>query len=208
MSTTHNVRTAIDNKLDKMEKYLERIEAQISETKKEAVDKFNEVKSEFQSTLDITRSEIDKIPDLASEKKEQLFTMLADLKAVLDENTSEAKDNFSIQREEIKNTIDEFEVKAKAFLGEKYQSVVDDFEKLGDTVHAHLNALEQQYEVERNKKTKEFDEKKDDFKGKVKKWKSVLQEKRSQGVDRLDTFESEFMEGVQSLNSAFKNLFK
>ena len=47
MSATHNVRTALDSKLDKWEKYLERFEAQISETKEEAITKLNETKFKF-----------------------------------------------------------------------------------------------------------------------------------------------------------------
>ena len=69
MSTTHNVRTALDSKLDKWEKYLEIFEAQISETKEEAIIKFNETKAKFMATVDSTKVDIDKVPDLAKEKK-------------------------------------------------------------------------------------------------------------------------------------------
>lgn len=208
MSTTHNVRTALDSKLDKWEKYLERLEAQINETKEEAISKFNEAKSKFSTTVESTKKEIEKIPDLANEKKAQLSKMLDELKVKLDDKTSEAKEKFVVQRDDIKKSIDEFEVKAKSFLGEKYHKAIDDFGKMGDSLHGHLDALEHQYEVELKKKTEEFDEKKDDFKEKVKKWKAVIYEQRAKGMDKLDTFESEFMEGIQGVNGAFKNLFK
>ena len=42
---------------------------------------------------------------------------------------------------------------------------------------------------------------------KVKKWQSVVNEQRAKGMDKLDVFEKEFMDGMQGINSAFKNLF-
>ena len=207
MSTTHNVRTALDSKLDKWEKYLERFEAQISETKEEAIIKFNETKAKFMATVDSTKVEIDKIPDLAKEKKEQLAKLLDELKAKLEVKTGDAKDKFMVQRDEIKKAIAEFEEKAKAVIGEKYHNAIEEFGKVGNTLHAHLDTLEHQYEVERKKKTEQFDEKKNDLKEKVKKWKATLHEQRAKGMDKLDAFEKEFMDGMQGVSSAFKNLF-
>lgn len=208
MSTTHNVRTTLDSKLDKWEKYLERFEAQISETKEEAIVKFNETKAKFMTTVDSTKVEIDKIPDLAKEKKEQLAKLLDELKAKLDVKTSEAKENFVIQRDEIKKAIAEFETKAKSVIGEKYHKAIEEFGNVGNSLHAHLDTLEHQYEVERKKKTEQFDEKKNDLTEKVKKWKAVVHEQRTIGMDKLDAFEKEFMEGMKGVNGAFKNLFK
>lgn len=208
MSTTHNIRTTLDSKLDKWEKYLERFEAQISETKEEAIVKFNETKAKFMTTVDSTKVEIDKIPDLAKEKKEQLAKLLDELKAKLDVKTSEAKENFVIQRDEIKKAIAEFETKAKSVIGEKYHKAIEEFGKVGNSLHAHLDTLEHQYEVERKKKTEQFDEKKNDLTEKVKKWKAMVHEQRTIGMDKLDAFEKEFMEGMKGVNGAFKNLFK
>jgi len=207
MSATHNVRTALDSKLDKWEKYLERFEAQISETKEEAITKLNETKFKFIATVDSTKVEIDKIPDLAKDKKEQLSKLLDELKAKLDVKTGEAKDKFIVQRDEIKKAIAEFEEKAKSVIGEKYHTAIEEFGKVGNSLHAHLDTLESQYEVERKKKTEQFDEKKTDLTEKVKKWKSVVHEQRAKGMDKLDVFEKEFMDGMQGVNSAFKNLF-
>ena len=207
MSATHNVRTALDSKLDKWEKYLERFEAQISETKEEAIVKFNETKTKFMATVDSTKVEIEKIPDLAKEKKEQLAKLLDELKAKLDVKTGEAKDKFVEQREDIKKAIAEFEAKAKAIIGEKYHAAIAEFGKVGNSLHAHLDTLENKYEIERKKKTEQFDEKKTDLTEKVKKWKAVVHEQRAKGMDKFDTFEKEFMDGMQGVNSAFKNLF-
>ena len=98
--------------------------------------------------------------DLAKDKKEQLSKLLDELKAKLDVKTGEAKDKFIVQRDEIKKAIAEFEEKAKSVIGEKYHTAIEEFGKVGNSLHAHLDTLESQYEVERKKKTEQFDEKK------------------------------------------------
>jgi len=207
MSSTHEIRTQLDSKLDLWEKYLERIEAQVTETKEEAFNKYADAKVKLIVAIEKAKVEIAKIPDLAKEKKEQLLQMLNELLAKLKEKTGEAKDKFGTQKEDIKAALKKFEEKAKTDIGNTYQKMLGEFSNLGNTVHAHLDALEVRYEVERKKKTEQFDEQKKEFTEKVNKWKAILHENRAKGMDKFDGFEKDFMVGVNQINIAFRNLF-
>ena len=207
MTTTHAFRTTLDSKLDVWEKYIERLEAQISETKEEAFEKYADARVKLIAAIEKAKAEIAKIPDLAKEKKAELLKLLDELLEKLKEKTGEAKEKFGTKKEDIKAAIKKFEEKANEEMGEKYHKVIADFSNLGNTLHANLDALEVKYEVERKKRTEQFDDKKKDFSEKVNKWKATLNEKRASGMEKFDGFEKEFMEGVNQISGSFKNLF-
>ena len=105
MSKIREIREAIDTKLDKWEAGATAVEAQLQQTKEQALEELEARKKRLNATLEAFKSEVAKAKGIADEKKTEIQARFEDVQVQLALGKAEARDAFEAQKEKIHHSI-------------------------------------------------------------------------------------------------------
>ena len=156
MSKIREIREAIDTKLDKWEARATAVEAQLQQTKEQALEELEARKKRLNETLEGFKSEVAKAKGIADEKKTEIQARFEDLQVQLALGKAEARDAFEAQKEKIQRSIDtlettidhELEVAGQA-IDESLQKAANMFIVAAIDLEAEMEALGVQFEVKK-----------------------------------------------------------
>ncbi len=132
MSKIREIRESIDKKLDRWEASATAFEAQLQQTKEQALAKLEVRKKKLNEAVEKFKSEVAKAKGIAEEKKKEMQAQFDDLQVQLALGKAEARDAFEAQRKKIQHSIATLEATVDRHLDAAGNALDDSLEKAAD----------------------------------------------------------------------------
>ena len=210
MSRIKDFRGSIDKKLDAWEHQALALEAQLTQTKDQAVERLEQRKQQMREVLGKIRAEVQKSTEVAEQAKTEVQAKLEHLRVQLALGRAEARDEFNEQRNKILGALAEFESEADQKLkGAAFESgkLWEELVGRASALEAEFEGLKHRFESEKIKQQSAIDSKKQELLAHLEIFKRQVMEKRQAGQAKADIFESDLREGLNQIKSAFRRLF-
>jgi hypothetical protein len=210
MSRIKDLRASLDKKLDALEHQALALEAQLTQTKEQALQRLDQRKQQLRDVLKQVQAEVQKSKEIADQTKSEVQAKLEHLQVQLALGKADARDTVEEQRAKILKALNEFEViadqklKVAAFESGKLWG---DLVGRASTLEAEFDALKGRFESEKVKQQALLESKKQELLAKLQTYKDQLNEKRRVLQTKADTVEAELRKGLDQIKSRFKQLF-
>ena len=211
MSRIKELRASFDKKLDALEHQALAFEAQLTQTKDEAMQRLEQRKQQLQDLLTQVKTDVQKSKEMAEQAKTEVRATLEHLQVQLALGKADARDSFEEQRTKILKALTEFESVADQKLkGAAFESgrVWEDLVGRASTLEAELEALKGRFETEKAKQQVTLESKKQELLTELVSFKDRLKVKRASVQAKTDVFETDLREGLDQIKKGFKKLFE
>ena len=211
MSRIKELRASFDKKLDALEHQALAFEAQLTQTKDEAMQRLEQRKQQLQDLLTQVKTDVQKSKEMADQAKTEVRAKLEHLQVQLALGKADARDSFEEQRTKILKALTEFESVADQKLkGAAFESgrVWEDLVGRASTLEAELEALKGRFETEKAKQQVTLESKKQELLTELVSFKDRLKVKRASVQAKTDVFETDLREGLDQIKKGFKKLFE
>lgn len=211
MSRIKELRASLDKTLDALEHRALALEAQLTQTKGEAVQRLEQRKQQLQDVLKQVQTEVQKSKDLAEQAKAEVRTKLDHLQVQLALGKADARDTFEEQRTKILKALSEFEAIADQKLkGAAFESgrVWEDLVGRASGLEAEFEALKSRFEFEKADHQATLDKKKQELLAKLHAFRHDLKAKREGAQSKGKAFVHDLRKGLDQIQTAFRKLFE
>jgi DNA repair exonuclease SbcCD ATPase subunit len=211
MSRIKELRASFDKKLDALEHQALAFEAQLTQTKDEAMQRLEQRKQQLRDLLTQVQTDVQKSKEMAEQAKTEVRAKLEHLQVQLALGKADARDSFEEQRTKILKALTEFESVADQKLkGAAFESgrVWEDLVGRASTLEAELEALKGRFETEKTKQQVTLESKKQELLTELVSFKDRLKAKRASVQVKTDVFETDLREGLDQIKTGFRKLFE
>jgi hypothetical protein len=211
MSRIQELRASLDKKLDALEHQALALEAHLTQTKDQAMQRLEQRKQRLHDLLKQVQTDVHKSKEMAEQAKLDVQAKLDHLQVQLALGKADARDTFEEQRVKILKALHEFESVAEQKLkGTAFDSgrVWEDFVGRTSTLEAEFEALKERFETEKAKQHVALESTKQELLTKLVLFKDQLQAKRVVMQAKADVFETDLREGLDQIKAGFKKLFE
>jgi hypothetical protein len=215
MPKIREIRESIEKKLDHWEANATAFEAQLQQTREQALAGLETRKKTLSDALERFKAELAELKGIAEEKKEEMQTHFGELQVQLALGKAETRDAFEAQRKKIRHSIATLEAITDRHLDDAGQTINESLEKAADKLiaadiefEAVADAVEAQFLMEKAEaeaKAK-FEKKKAELLKQIDEFKTKVKEKRGVAKDKAAVFENELSAGISQIKHAFKTL--
>jgi len=213
MSKIKEIRESIDKKLDHWEASATAFEAQLQQTKEQALAKLEVRKKKLNEALEKFKSEVAKAKGITEEQRKEMQAQFDDLQAQMALGKAEARDSCEAARKKIRHSIAVLEAAVDRHLDASGHTMDKSLEEAADKLiaadiqyEAEADALEAQFLMEKAGVKARFEKKKIDLLAQINEFKTKVQGKKNMAKDKAATFEKELSAGISQIKQAFKNL--
>jgi len=213
MPKIKEIRESIDRKLDHWEASATAFEAQLQQTKEQALARLEVRRKTLNEALEKFKSEMAKAKGIAEEKKKEMQAQFGDLQVQLALGKAETRDAFEAQRKKIRHSIATLEATVDRHLDAAGHAADKSLEQAADKLiaadieyEAEADALEAKFMMKKAEAKAQFEKKKSDLLAQIKEFKTKVQGKRGMARDKAATFEKELSAGISQIKHAFKTL--
>ncbi len=213
MSKIKEIRESIDKKLDHWEASATAFEAQLQQTKEQALAKLEVRKQKLNEALEKFKSEVAKAKGITEEQRKEMQAQFDDLQVQMALGKAEARDSCEAARKKIRHSIAILEAAVDRHLGASGHTMDKSLEEAADKLiaadiqyEAEADALEAQFLMEKAGVKARFEKKKIDLLAQINEFKTKVQGKKNMAKDKAATFEKELSAGISRIKQAFKNL--
>lgn len=211
MSRIKELRASLDHVLDALEHRASALEAHLTQTKDQAVQRLEHRKQQLQDALKQVQAEVQKSKDLAEQAKAEVKAKLDHLHVQLALGRAEARDTIDEQRTKILTALREFEALADQKLkGVAFESgkVWEDLIGRASSLEAEFEALKSRFEIEKSKQQVALESKKQDVLVKLRAFQRDLKTKRADAQAKGEAFVHDLRKGLNQIQTAFRKLFE
>ena len=211
MSRIKELRASFDKKLDALEHQALALEAQLTQTKDQAMQRLEQRKEQLQELLKQVQADVQKSKEMAEQAKTEVQGRLEHLQVQLALGRADARDTFEEQRARILKALNEFESVADQKLkGAAFESgkVWEDLVGRTSTLEAEFEALKGRVELEKAKQQGMLESKKQELLNELVLFKDQLKAKRGAVQAKADVFENDMRQGLDQIKAGFKKLFE
>ena len=211
MSRMKELRASLDKKLDALEHQALALEAQLTQTKDQAMQRLEEHKQQLRDLLTQVQADVQKSKEMAEQAKTEVQGRLEHLQAQLALGKADARDTFEEQRTKILKALNEFESVAEQKLkGAVFESgrVWEDLVGRTSRLEAEFEALKGRYQSEKAKQHVMLESTKQELLTKLVLFKDELKAKRVVVQAKTDVFETDLREGLDQIKAGVKRLFE
>ncbi|HSA61349.1 MAG TPA: hypothetical protein VLE03_03845 [Nitrospiraceae bacterium] len=211
MSRIKELRASLDKRLDVLEHQALALEAQLTQTKDQALQRLEERKQQLRDVLKEVQAEVQKSKETAAQTKTEVQARLDHLQVQLALGKADARDSFEEQRTKILKALSDFESIADQKLkGVAFESgrVWENLVGRATGLEAELEALKSRFESEKAKQQDTLEAKKHELLTRLQAFKTQLTEKRRVVQAKADAFELDLHEGLDQIKTAFRRLFE
>ena len=211
MSRIKELRASLDKKLDTLEHQALALEAQLTQTKDQALQRLEQRKQQLRDLLKQVQVDVQKSKGMADQAKSEVQAKLEHLQVQLALGRADARDTFEEQRTKILKALNEFEsVAEQKLIGAAFESgrLWEDFVGRTSTLEAEFEALKSRFESEKAKQQVTLESKKQELLGKLTLFKDQLKAKRLVVQAKADVLETDLREGLDHIKAGFKKLFE
>ena len=211
MSRIKELRASFDKKLDALEHQALALEAQLTQTKDQALQRLEQCKQQLRDLLKQVQADVQKSKEMAEQAKTEVQSRLEHLQVQLALGKADARDTFEEQRTKILKALNEFESVAEQKLkGATFESgsVWEDLVGLTSLLEAELEALKGRFESEKTKQQVMLESTKQELLTKLVLFKDQLKAKRDVVQAKADVLETDLREGLDQIKAGVKKLFE
>jgi hypothetical protein len=211
MSRIKELRASFDKKLDALEHQALALEAQLTQTKDQAMQRLEQHKQQLRDLLNHVQADMQKSKDMAEQAKMEVRAKLEHLQVQLALGKADARDTFEEQRTKILNALNEFESVADQKLkGATFESgkIWEDLVGRTSKLEAEFEALKERFEIEKAKQQVSLEWKKEELLSKLMLFKDQLKEKRMAVQAKADVLETDLREGLNQIKAGVKRMFE
>jgi hypothetical protein len=211
MSRIKEFRASLDKKLDALEHQALALEAQLTQTKDQAMLRLEQRKQQLRDLLNQVQADVQKSKEIADQAKTEVQAKLEHLQVQLTLGKADTRDTFEEQRTKILKALNEFESVAEQKLkGATFESgrVWEDLVDRTSTLEAEFEALKGRLESEKAKQQGTLESKKQELLTNLVSFKDQLKAKRVAVEAKADVFETDLREGLDHIKAGFRKLFE
>ena len=211
MSRINELRASIDKKLDALEHHALALEAQLTQTQEQAMQRLEERKQQLRDLLEQFQADVQKSKEMAGQAKSEVQAKLEHLQVQLALGKADARDTYEEQRTKILNALNEFESVAEQKLkGATFESgrVWEDLVGLTSTLEAEFDALKNRFESEKAKQQATLESKKEELLTKLVLFKDQLKAKRVAVQAKADVLETDLRDGLDQIKAGVRRFFE
>jgi hypothetical protein len=211
MSRIKELRASLDKQLDALEHQALALEAQLTQTKDQAMQRLEQRKHQLRDLLNHVQADVQKSKEMAEQAKSEVQAKLEHLQVQLALGKADARDTFEEQRTKILKALNEFESVAEQKLkGATFESgrVWEDLVGLTSTLEAEFEALKGRFEGEKAKHQVTLESKKQELLTKLVLFKDQLEAKRVVVQAKTDVLETDLREGLDQIKAGVRRFFE
>jgi hypothetical protein len=211
MSRIKEFRASLDKKLDALEHRALALEAQLTQTKDQAMQRLEQRKQQLRDLLNQVQGDVQKSKEMAEQAKIEVQAKLEHLQVQLALGKADARDTFEEQRAKTLKALNEFESIAEQKLkGAAFESgkVWEDLVDRTSTLEAEYEVLKDRFESEKAKQQVTLESKKEELLAKLESYKDQLKAKRVAAQAKADVFENDMRQGLDQIKAGVKKLFE
>jgi hypothetical protein len=211
MSRIKELRASIDKKLDALEHHALALEAQLTQTQEQAMQRLEQRKQQLRDLLKQVQADVQKSKEMTEQAKSQVQAKLDHLQVQLALGKMDARDTFEEQRTKIFKALNEFESVAEQKLkGATFESgrVWEDLVGLTSTLEAEFDALKNRFESEKAKQQATLELKKEELLTKLVLFKDQLKAKRVAVQAKADVLETDLRDGLDQIKAGVRRFFE
>ena len=211
MSRIKEFRASLDKKLDALEHQAQALEAHLTQTKDQAMERLEQRKQQLRDLLNQVQTDVQKSKEMAAQAKTEVQAKLEHLQVQLALGKADARDTFEEQRAKILKALSEFESVAEQKLkGATFESgkVWEDLVGRTSKLEAEFEALKDRFETEKTKQQVTLEWKKEELLAKLVLFKDQLNAKRVVVQAKADVLESDLREGLGHIKARFRKMFE
>ena len=211
MSRIKELRASFDKKLDALEHQALALEAQLTQTKDQAMQRLEQRKQQLQDLLKQVQADVQKSKEMAEQAKTDVQGRIEHLQVQLALGKADARDTFEEQRTKILKALNEFEFIAEQKLkGATFESgrVWEDLVGLTSTLEAEFDALKNRFDSQKAKQQATLESKKEELLTKLVLFKDQLKAKRVAVQAKADVLESDLRDGLDQIKAGVRRFFE
>ena len=211
MSRIKELRASFDKKLDALEHQALALEAQLTQTKDQAMQRLEQRKQQLLDLLKDVQTDVQKSKEMAEQAKTEVQGRLEHLQVQLALGKADARDTFEEQRTKILKALNEFESVAEQKLkGASFESgkVWEDLVGRTSSLEAEFDALKGRLEHEKARQEVMLESKKHELLSELVLFKDQLKAKRGVVQAKAEVFETDMRAGLDQIKAGFKKLFE
>ena len=211
MSRMKELRASFDKKLDALEHQALALEAQLTQTKEQAMQRLEQRKQQLRDLLKQVQADVQKSKEMAEQAKSEVQAQIEHLQVQLALGKADARDTFEEQRTKILKALNEFESVAEQKLkGATFESgkVWEDFVGRTSTLEAEFEALKSRFESEKANQKVTLESTKQELLTKLVLFKDQLKAKRLVVEAKADVLETDLREGLDQIKAGVRRLFE
>ena len=211
MSRINELRASIEKRLDALEHHALALEAQLTQTQEQAMQRLEQRKQQLRDLLDQVQADVQKSKEMAEQAKSEVQAKLEHLQVQLALGKADARDTYKEQRTKILNALNEFESVAEQKLkGATFESgrVWEDLVGLTSTLEAEFDALKNRFESEKAKQQATLESKKEELLTKLVLFKDQLKAKRVAVQAKADVLETDLRDGLDQIKAGVRRFFE
>ncbi|TMQ30463.1 MAG: DUF4175 domain-containing protein [Nitrospirae bacterium] len=197
MSRIKELRASFDKQLDALEHQALALEAQLTQTKDQAMQRLELRKQQLRDLLKQVQADVQKSKEMAEQAKSDVQAKLEHLQVQLALGKADARDTFEEQTEQ----------KLK---GAEFESgrVWEDLVGLTSTLEAEFEALKDRFESEKAKQQVMLESKKQELLTNLVLFKDQLKAKRVVVQAKADVLETDLREGLDQIKAGVRRFFE
>jgi DNA repair exonuclease SbcCD ATPase subunit len=211
MSRIKEFRASLDKKLDALEHQALALEAQLTQTKDQAMQRLEQRKQQLRELLKQVQADVQKSKEMAEQAKTEVQAKLEHLQVQLALGKADARDAFEEQRVRTLKALNEFESIAEQKLkGAAFDSgkVWEDFVDRTSILEAEYEVLKDRFENEKTKQQGALESKKEELLAKLVTYKDQLKAKRVKVQSKADVLETDLRQGLDQIRAGVKKFFE
>jgi DNA repair exonuclease SbcCD ATPase subunit len=211
MSRIKEFRASLDKKLDALEHQALALEAQLTQTKDQAMQRLEQRKQQMRDLLKQVQGEVQKSKEMAEQAKTEVQAKLEHLQVQLALGKADARDTFEEQRAKTLKALNEFESIAEQKLkGAAFDSgnVWEDLVDRTSILEAEYEVLKDRFESEKAKQQGTLESKKEELLAKLVLYKDQLKAKRVVVQAKADVLETDLRQGLDQIKAGVRKFFE
>jgi hypothetical protein len=205
------LRASLDKKLDALEHQALALEAQLTQTPQQILQRLEERKQQLRDLLKQVQIDVQKSKEMAEQTKTEVQAKLEHLQVQLALGKADARDTFEEQRVKILKALNEFESVADQKLkGAVFESgrVWEDLVGRTSKLEAEFEALKDRFESEKAKQQVRLEWKKEELLAKLVTFKDQLNEKRVVVQAKADVLETDLRQGLDQIKAGVRKFLE
>ena len=211
MSRMEELRASFDKKLDALEHQALALEAQLTQTKDQAMQRLEQHKQQLRDLLKQVQADVQTSKEVAEQAKTEVQAKLEHLQVQLALGKADARDTFEEQRTKILKALNEFEfIAEKKLKGAGFESgrVWEDLVGRTSRLEAEFEAIKDRFESEKAKQQDTLEWKKEELLAKLVLFKDQLNAKREAVQAKADVLETDLRQGLDQIKAGVRKFFE
>ena len=211
MSRIKEFRASLDKKLDALEHQALALEAQLTQTPQQILQRLEQHKQQLRDLLKQVQANVQTSKEMAQQAKTEVQAKLEHLQVQLALGKADARDTFEEQRTKILKALNEFEFIAEQKLkGAGFESgkIWEDLVGRTSRLEAEFEAIKDRFESEKAKQQVTLEWKKEELLTKLVLFKDQLNTKRVAVQAKADVIETDLRQGLDQIKAGVRKFFE